>query len=79
MKARVRHTKTKSQYAYEELVYCDQPSMDRFVNLIADHNLVFEFTMSEKPGGQIRNHGYPWRLVREEFLDQLFMFQIKLR
>jgi hypothetical protein len=27
----------------------------------------------------VRNRGYPWRLVREEFLDQLFSFQIKLR
>lgn len=79
VKARVRHTKTKSQYSYEELVYCDRPSIDRFVNLVADRNIVFEFTMSEKPGGKIRNHGYPWRLVRAEFLDQLFSFQIKLR
>lgn len=79
VKARVRTTKTRSQFAYEELVYCDRPSIDRFVNLVADRNIVFEFTMSEKPGGKIRNHGYPWRLVRAEFLDQLFTFQIKLR
>lgn len=79
VKARVRTTKSKSQFAYEELVYCDQPSIERFLNLIADRNIVFEFTMSEKPDGRIRNHGYPWRLVRDEFLDQLFAFQIKLR
>jgi hypothetical protein len=79
VKARVRNTKTKSQYAYEELVYCDQPSIERFVKLVADRNIVFEFTMSEKPDGTIRNHGYPWRLIRAEFLDQLFAFQIKLR
>lgn len=79
VKARVRNSKTKSQFAYEELVYCDRPSIDRFVNLVADRNIVFEFTMSEKLDGKIRNHGYPWRLVRAEFLDQLFTFQIKLR
>ena len=79
VKAKVRTTKSKSQFAYEELVYCDRPSIDRFVNLIADRNIVFEFTLSEKPDGRIRNHGYPWRLVRAEFLDQLFAFQIKLR
>lgn len=79
VKARVRNTKTKSQYAYEELVYCDRPSIERFVNLVADRNIVFEFTMSEKQDGTIRNHGYPWRLIRAEFLDQLFAFQIKLR
>ena len=32
-----------------------------------------------RANGKIRNHGYPWRLVRAEFLDQLFTFQIKLR
>lgn len=79
VKAKVRNSKSNSQFAYEELVYCDRPSIDRFVNLIADRNIVFEFTMSEKPDGRIRNHGYPWRLVRAEFLDQLFAFQIKLR
>ena len=77
--AHVRSTKSKSQFAYKELVYCDRPSIDRFVNLVAARNIVFEFTMSEKPDGKIRNHGYPWRLVRSELLDQLFAFQIKLR
>lgn len=79
MKARVRSTKTQSQYAYEELVYCDRPDIERFVNLVADRNIVFEFMMSEKPDGTVRNHGYPWRLIRAEFLEQLFAFQIKLR
>jgi len=55
-----------------------RPGIDRFVNLVADRNIVFKFTMSEKADGKIRNHGYPWRLVLAEFLDQLFNFQIKL-
>jgi hypothetical protein len=79
VKAKVRSAKSKTQFAYEELVYCDQPSIERFVNLIAARNIVFELTMSEKPDGRIHNHGYPWRLARAEFLDQLFAFQIKLR
>lgn len=79
VKARTRTTKTKSQFSYEELVYCDRPSITRFVDLVAHRNIVFEFLMSEKPNGAIRNHGYPWRLIRADFLDQLFAFQIKLR
>lgn len=79
VKARVRNTKAKRQYAYDELVYCDRPSIERFVNLVADRTIVFEFTMSEKPNGSIRNHGYPWRLIHADFLEQLFTFQIKLR
>jgi hypothetical protein len=35
--------------------------------------------MSEKPAGKVRNHGYPWRLVREDLLDQLFAVRVKLR
>ena len=61
------------------MLYCDRPSIARFVDLVAHRNIVFEFLMSEKPNGAIRNHGYPWRLVRADFLDQLFAFQIKLR
>ena len=79
VKARTRATKTKTQFSYEELVYCDRPSIERFVGLVTHRNIVFEFTMSEKPDGTVRNHGYPWRLIRAEFLDQLFSFQIKLR
>jgi hypothetical protein len=79
VKAEVQKTKTKTRYSYKELVYCDQPSIERFVDLVEKRNIVFEFTMSEKPNGTVRNHGYPWRLIRAEFLDQLFAFQIKLR
>lgn len=79
VKAKTRGTKAKTQFSYEEFVYCDHPSIDRFMDLVAQRNIVFEFTMSEKADGTVRNHGYPWRLVRDEFLDQLFSFQIKLR
>lgn len=79
MKARTRTTKTKRQFSYEELVYCDQPSIARFVDLVAHRKIVFEFLLSEKSNGTIRNRGYPWRLIRDEFRDQLFAFQIKLR
>lgn len=79
VKAASRKAASKTQFHYEELVYCERPSIERFVNLVEDRNIVFEFLMSEKSDGTVRNHGYPWRLVRQEFLDQLFTFQIKLR
>lgn len=79
VKARTRQVKNTPQFSYEELVYCDKPSIQRFVDLVSNRMIVFEFTMSEKQNGTIRNHGYPWRLIRSEFLDQLFSFQIKLR
>jgi hypothetical protein len=79
VKAKSRQTKAKDQFKYEEFIYCEQPSIDRFVTLVRNRNIVFEFLMREEQGGNVRNRGYPWRLVREEFLDQLYAFQIKLR
>lgn len=79
VKASTRKSAFRKQFRYEELVYCERPSIDRFVNLVGNRNIVFEFLMSEKPNGSVRNHGYPWRLVREEFIDDLYAFQIKLR
>lgn len=77
--ARVKSTKTGSKFCYEELIYCEQPTIGRFLELVNKNQLVFEFMMSEKLGGKVRNHGYPWRLVREDLLDQLFAVRIKLR
>ena len=79
IKADIRNAKGPAQFSYNELVYCDKPSIGRFMDLVSNRNIVFEFTISEKSNGSIRNHGYPWRLIRSEFLDQLFAFQVKLR
>ena len=72
-------TKTRNAYCYDELIYCEQPSINRFMDLISKNQLVFEFTMSQKENGSVRNHGYPWRLNREDLLDQLFAVRVKLR
>jgi hypothetical protein len=77
--AETRRTKTKTLYSYQEFVYCDRPSIKRFLDLVSRKNIVFEFLMSENANGTIRNHGYPWRLTRAEFLSTLFTFQIRLR
>ncbi len=79
IKARARSAGAGQQFRYEEFVYCERPSIDKFVTLLRNRNIVFEFLMQEEADGRPRNRGYPWRLVREEFLDQLFSFQVKLR
>lgn len=66
-------------YRYRELVYCERPSIDEFIRLVQGRQIVFEFLMHEKPAGGVRNHGYPWRLMHESLLAQLFRFQLKLR
>jgi hypothetical protein len=75
----VSKTKTVTKFCYEELIYCEQPDIVRFLELVQKNQLVFEFMMSEKTKGKVRNHGYPWRLVREDLLDQLFAVRAKLR
>lgn len=67
------------QYHYKDLVYCESPDIDRFMDMVDNRRIVFEFAMHEKPSGRVRNHGYPWRLVDEKELDTLFGFKIRLR
>lgn len=78
IKACVRKGKEKVQFKYNELVYCEKPSIERFVNLVKTRDIVFEFIMAERKG-KVRNHGYPWRLGHDELLDSLFGLQIQLR
>jgi hypothetical protein len=79
VKADVRKAENKTYFRYDELIYCEQPSMRNFIGLVEDRDLVFEFMMSEQESGSIRNHGYPWRLNREELLKELFAMKIQLR
>jgi MvaI/BcnI restriction endonuclease family len=71
--------KSTKYFCYDDLIYCEQPSIENFLSLVEQNQIVFEFTMSEKTDGTIRNHGYPWRLNRSDLLDQLFAFKAKLR
>jgi hypothetical protein len=79
VKADVKTSSQGQQFRYNEVVYCERPSIDRFVDLVEARQLVFEFLMSEKPGSRVRNHGYPWRLVNEDILSDLFSLQVKVR
>jgi hypothetical protein len=79
VKAKVSSTTKGKRFHYKELVYCEQPSIRRFTDLIQDRRLVFEFLMSEKESGRVRNHGYPWRLTSDEYLSDLFSFRVQLR
>ena len=75
----VQKKKTGNKYSYDELIYCEQPTINRFLDLVSQNKLVFEFAMHENERGRVRNHGYPWRLNSEGLLDQLFSVRAKLR
>jgi DMSO/TMAO reductase YedYZ molybdopterin-dependent catalytic subunit len=77
--AESRRQSTATQYRYIDLVYCERPDVQRFLDMVDMRRIVFEFTMTERPLGRVRNHGYPWRLVDPRELDQLFAMQMKLR
>jgi hypothetical protein len=79
VKAESRKFTNGIKYWYSGLVYCERPDIGRFVDLVTARKLVFEFTMSEKPSGEVRNHGYPWRLNDEQLFDQLYAMQVQLR
>jgi hypothetical protein len=79
IKADIRSVAGTKWFNYNELIYCEKPDMDKFIALLKAHQLVFEFVMSEKPKGKLRNHGYPWRLTREDVLEHLFALKIRLR
>jgi len=72
-------SKSGTQFKYKEFVYCEQPSIQKFIQLVLSNEIVFEFTMSEKENRKVRNHGYPWRLNHEELLDRLFSIKLQLR
>ena len=78
VKAEVRNTAGRQRFHYNELIYCERPSIQRFNDLVQSKRIVFEFLMSEK-AGKVRNHGYPWRLTSEDVLSELFSLRVKLR
>jgi hypothetical protein len=78
VKARASQHNGSQKFRYEELVYCQQPSMARFNELVRSRGIVFEFLMSEE-NNRVRNHGYPWRLTSGDYLSDLFAFQVRLR
>jgi hypothetical protein len=77
--AESRRLASARQYKYVELVYCERPDIQKFIDMVDLRRIVFEFTMTERPPGRVRNHGYPWRLVDQRDLDRLFAMQVKLR
>lgn len=77
--AKSRSTKGQISFRYGELVYCERPKIENFVSLVKSGDILFEFTMSEKEHGKIRNHGYPWRMKDQSVLSQLFALQLRLR
>jgi hypothetical protein len=72
--ARTRGSGREEEFQFEQAVYCSQPSFSRFLDLTAEDAISLDFTLSQKPTGAARDHGYLWR-IRERKLDSLFAYQ----
>jgi len=79
IKAERRSSGERVQYSYKDLLYCERPDISRFLSLVDARRIVFEFLMHLNENGRVRNRGYPWRLVDERDLEQLFALQLQLR
>lgn len=79
VKADFRRVSGKMKYHYVDVVYCERPDIDRFIDLVSMRKIVFEFAMYERLQGGVRNHGYPWRLNDESIFNQLYALQVQLR
>lgn len=79
VKAARRRGAAGDLFHYRELVYCERPNIERFIDMVESRRIVFEFMMHQSENGSVRNHGYPWRLVDQRELDQLFALQVTLR
>jgi hypothetical protein len=79
VKAEVRQAAGRQRFNYQEVIYCERPSIERFIQLVRSRRIVFEFLMSEEELGRVRNHGYPWRLLSAANLSDLFSLRVKVR
>jgi hypothetical protein len=58
-------------------VYCANPSIDRFKQLLEQGKIYLDFTLSEKSEGSVKNHGYLWR-IRGASIEHLYLHTEKL-
>jgi hypothetical protein len=52
--------------------YCKQPSIIRFLRLLETGAVYLDLMMSETSGGQIKDHGFLWR-IHWDCLDRLYL------
>lgn len=76
--AESRGTGRSEEFHYNSVLYCRDPAVQRFVNLLQDRDVVIEMRMHLKPDGAARNHGTAFR-VRQNRIPQLYAVTVKCR
>lgn len=68
----------EEEFKYEDVVLCRQPSLANFMDLIADDAVGLDLTLSVRPDGSTRDHGFLWR-IRESRLADLYAYRRALK
>lgn len=76
--ATTRGTGEREEFHYDSVLYCRDPSVDRFVSLLERGEVVIEMRMHLKPEGSARNHGTAFR-VRQNRIPQLYAVTVQCR
>ena len=53
---------------FDQLLYCQTPSLQRFMRMADDGNVYLDFTLSEK-SGRVKDHGFLWRVPQDSIAD----------
>ena len=76
--AKVRGEKADEEFHYQEVLWCREPSVDEFLELLQEGDAMLELRMHLKESGSVRNHGSCFRL-RKDRLKDLFKHSTKVR
>ncbi len=58
----------KAGCRFDKLLYCSQPSLDRFLHMADDGSVYLNLTLSEK-NGRVKDHGFLWRVPQVRIED----------
>ncbi len=76
--AKTRGRGASEEFHYDTVLFCRQPSVEAFVDLIEERNVVVEMRMHLRESGSARNHGTAFR-IRQNHLPRLFAVTIQCR
>ena len=76
--AETNGTGKNEKFHFQTVTYCANPSIERFVQLVEDGDVIVELRMHVKETGAARNHGTAFR-VRKHRLKDLYKTQLHCR
>ena len=76
--ASVRGEGKQEEFHYQQVLWCRAPSVEKFLKLLAEGDVLLELRMHLKETGSVRNHGSCFR-VRKDRLKDLFRYATVVR